>query len=71
MPVEQTEPPPARPAPEFIALVALTMSMVAMSIDSMLPALGDIARELGAAEPNDRQLVLTTFFVGLTGGIAF
>jgi DHA1 family bicyclomycin/chloramphenicol resistance-like MFS transporter len=71
VPVEQSEPPPARPAPEFIALVALTMSIVAMSIDSMLPALGDIARELGAASPNDRQLVLTTFFVGLTGGIAF
>ncbi len=54
--------------PEFVALVALSMSLVAMSIDSMLPALGEVARELGVAAPNDRQLVLTTFFVGLTVG---
>ena len=50
---------------EFIALVALTTSMVAMSIDTMLPALGDIAAELAPSDPNDRQLVLTTFFAGL------
>lgn len=39
-----------------------------MSIDAMLPALGTIASELGAREPNDRQLVLTVFFGGLTAG---
>jgi DHA1 family bicyclomycin/chloramphenicol resistance-like MFS transporter len=48
--------------------MALTMSLVAMSIDSMLPALGEIAAELGADHPNDRQLVLTAFFAGLTAG---
>jgi DHA1 family bicyclomycin/chloramphenicol resistance-like MFS transporter len=53
---------------EFIALVALTTSLVAMSIDTMLPALGAMAQELGAAEPNDRQLVLSTFFLGLSVG---
>jgi DHA1 family bicyclomycin/chloramphenicol resistance-like MFS transporter len=53
---------------EFIALVALTTSMVAMSIDTMLPALGDIASELALSDPNDRQLVLTTFFGGLSVG---
>jgi MFS transporter, DHA1 family, multidrug resistance protein len=58
----------ARSGAEFIALVALTISLVAMSIDSMLPALGDIARELGAPDPNDRQMVLTAFFAGLTVG---
>lgn len=53
---------------EFIALTAMSISLVAMSIDSMLPALGAIATDLGAAGPNDRQLVLTTFFGGLTFG---
>jgi len=53
---------------EFIALVALTTSLVAMSIDSMLPALGDITRDLTPPDPNDRQLVLTVFFGGLSLG---
>jgi len=34
----------------------------------MLPALGSIAADLGARDPNDRQLVLTAFFGGLTIG---
>ena len=59
---------PAPPGLEFIALVALTTSLVAMSIDTMLPALGTMATELGAAHANDRQLVLTTFFGGLSLG---
>jgi DHA1 family bicyclomycin/chloramphenicol resistance-like MFS transporter len=53
---------------EFVALTALTMSLVAMSIDTMLPALGDIAAELAPPDPNDRQLVLTAFFGGLSLG---
>src|SRR5690349_1338805 len=53
---------------EFVALIALSMSLVAMSIDSMLPALPAIAGELGASGPNDRQLVLTIFFAGMTIG---
>jgi DHA1 family bicyclomycin/chloramphenicol resistance-like MFS transporter len=55
----------ARVSAEFVALVALTTSLVAMSIDTMLPALGDIAVDLALADPNDRQLVLTVFFAGL------
>jgi len=58
----------ARPRGEFVALIALTMSLVAMSIDSMLPALPAIAADLHAGDPNDRQLVLTAFFAGLTLG---
>ncbi len=57
-----------RSGAEFIALIALTFSLIAMSIDSMLPALGSIAADLGARDPNDRQLVLTAFFGGLTLG---
>jgi MFS transporter, DHA1 family, multidrug resistance protein len=58
----------AAPRVEFIALVALTTSLVAMSIDTMLPALGTIASELGAAHPNDRQLILSVFFGGMSIG---
>ena len=53
---------------EFIVLVALLNAMVAMSIDTMLPAIGAIAQELGAADPNSRQYIITTFFAGLTLG---
>lgn len=53
---------------EFVALVALTTSLVAMSIDTMLPALGTIASELGAAQANDRQLILSVFFAGMSLG---
>ena len=65
MDVKATPPPPGV---EFIALVALTTSLVAMSIDTMLPALGAMATELGAAHANDRQLVLSAFFGGLSVG---
>lgn len=58
----------ATPGVEFIALVALTTSLVAMSIDTMLPALGAMATELGAARANDRQLILSVFFGGLSLG---
>jgi DHA1 family bicyclomycin/chloramphenicol resistance-like MFS transporter len=53
---------------EFILLVALLNAMVAMSIDTMLPAIGTIAHELGAADPNSRQFIITSFFAGMTIG---
>ena len=53
---------------EFIALVALLTAMVAMSIDTMLPAVGVMANELGAVNPNDRQFIVLGFFAGMTGG---
>jgi MFS transporter, DHA1 family, multidrug resistance protein len=57
----------SRPA-EFIALVAALTAMVAMSIDAMLPAIGIIATELGAQQPNDRHLIILLFFAGLSLG---
>jgi DHA1 family bicyclomycin/chloramphenicol resistance-like MFS transporter len=42
--------------------------MVAMSIDAMLPALGVMASELGAANDNDRQFILLGFFLGNMAG---
>ena len=50
---------------EFVALMALMMSLVALSIDAMLPALPQIAGDLGAESENDRQLVVTTLFLGM------
>lgn len=50
---------------EFVALCALLMSLVAMAIDAMLPALGHIAGDLGVSDTNDVQLVISTIFMGL------
>ena len=56
------------PGREFIVLVALLNAMVAMSIDTMLPAIGLIATELGARHATDQQLIITLFFAGMTIG---
>lgn len=53
---------------EFIAICALLMSVVALSIDVMLPALGELSAAFGIAEGNERQLVIVALFVGLAGG---
>ncbi len=56
---------------EFIPLVALLMSLVALAIDAMLPALPRIGRDLGAPRPNDVQYVVTALFLGLGIGQVF
>lgn len=56
---------------EFVAMMALMTSLVAMSIDTMLPALSDIGAELGVQRVNDNQLVLTMVFLGLSVGQLF
>ncbi len=53
---------------EFIALIAMLTAMVAMSIDTMLPAIGDMAKELGAAHVNDQHYIILGFFGGLMIG---
>ncbi len=53
---------------EFVILMALMSSLVALSIDAMLPALPDIGAELGVVEANDNQLVLSVLFLGLAVG---
>lgn len=50
---------------EFIALMAVMTSIIAFSIDSMLPALPQIGTDLGVANENDRQLVVIILFAGL------
>jgi len=46
-------------------MMALMSAIVALSIDMMLPALGEISGDLGAADDNDRQLVISAVFLGL------
>lgn len=53
---------------EFVALMALMMSLVAMSIDAMLPALAEIGADLGVHQENTSQLIVTMIFLGLAGG---
>jgi DHA1 family bicyclomycin/chloramphenicol resistance-like MFS transporter len=50
---------------EFVALMAALFAIVALSIDSMLPALPEIARALSPDIPNRAQLVVTSFVLGL------
>lgn len=56
---------------EFVALMALSMSLVALAIDAMLPALSQIAIDLNVLRENDRQLVITVLFIGLAIGQIF
>ena len=43
---------------EFVALMAAVMSLGALAIDAMLPALDEIAGSYGVTDPNRRQLVV-------------
>ena len=53
---------------EFIGLIALLISMVALTIDTMLPALPAIGSSLGVADANDTQFVVSLFFLGFAIG---
>ena len=59
---------PAIRGAEFVSLVALLMSLGALSTNAMLPALPIIGRDLGALRPNDVQFVITSVFLGLAIG---
>lgn len=49
---------------EFVALTAALMSLTALGIDAMLPALPAIGAALDVASPNARQFVVTAFVAG-------
>ncbi|WP_235829806.1 multidrug effflux MFS transporter [Frigidibacter oleivorans] len=59
------------PLPEFTAMIALLFATVAFSIDSMLPALPEIAAELVPGDVNRAQLILTAFVFGMGVGTLF
>lgn len=54
--------------PELVALAAAVMALNALAIDMMLPALGQIGAELGAARDNDRQLIIVVYVI--SNGVA-
>jgi DHA1 family bicyclomycin/chloramphenicol resistance-like MFS transporter len=56
---------------EFVVIISLMMSLTALSIDAMLPALPQIGRDLGVQNANDRQLVVSVLFLGLALGQLF
>lgn len=56
---------------EFIAIMAMLFATIAFSIDSMLPALPEIASELSPDNINNAQLVLTSFVLGMGVGTLF
>jgi len=60
--------PPQPRFGEFVTLTALVISLVALSIDIMLPSLQQIAGDLGAPRANDSQLILSALFAGLAAG---
>ncbi len=50
---------------EFVALMASLMSIVALAIDALLPALSIIGRAVNSNETTDNQLLITMIFLGL------
>ena len=59
---------PALRTGEFVPLIALLISLVALAIDTMLPALPAIGEDLGVAHRNDVQFVVTAVFLGMSMG---
>ncbi|MFT4940783.1 MAG: DHA1 family bicyclomycin/chloramphenicol resistance-like MFS transporter [Paraglaciecola sp.] len=53
---------------EFVTLMALMTSLVALSIDSVLPALTQIGMDLGVTDPRQNHLIVSLFFVGMALG---
>ena len=50
--------------PEFVCLIAIMMALNALAIDAMLPALPHIGEDLGVANENTRQWVITAYLLG-------
>ncbi|MBU2978390.1 multidrug effflux MFS transporter [Alteromonas sp. C1M14] len=56
---------------EFVALMALMTSLVALSIDAMLPALMQIGEALNAQDAHEAHLIVSIFFAGMAIGQLF
>jgi len=54
-----------RASPTFLVFLALMTSVIAMTIDAVLPALDGISDDLGFANANERQLIVMLVFVGM------
>jgi len=53
---------------ESVVLLAALMSLNAIGIDAMVPALPQIAHSLGAANANQQQLIVITYMLGFGAG---
>ena len=56
------------PMPEFVVLMAFLMSVVAFSVDAVLPALPSMQLAFGVRQSADMQLVVLVLFVSLSCG---
>jgi len=61
----RTEPSFALSRRELVIMLALTQAFQALAIDSVLPGLGELSRDLKAADPNQGQLVVGLFLIGI------
>ncbi|MDO9085285.1 MAG: multidrug effflux MFS transporter [Anaerolineaceae bacterium] len=59
------------PFVEFVIIISLMMSLMALSIDAMMPALSQIGIDLHVQNANDRQLIISSIFLGLALGQLF
>jgi DHA1 family bicyclomycin/chloramphenicol resistance-like MFS transporter len=53
---------------EFVALMAALMSIAALALDALLPALDLIGQDIGTTSLAQNQLLITLFFLGLGVG---
>lgn len=56
---------------EFVALMAALMSIAALALDALLPALDIIGIDVGTTSIAENQLLITLFFLGLGVGPLF
>jgi len=57
-----------RPQFEFVAIMASLMSIVALTIDALLPAMSTIGRDINSLDPTENQKFITMIFLGLGVG---
>ena len=62
---------PTLPMVEFIALMAMLTSLVALCIDAILPALSIIGDELNSSGSQQNHFLVSIFFVGMAFGQLF
>ena len=67
----QTHAKPSLGIFEFVCLMALMTSLVALSIDAMLPAMNQIGEALGSKSQQQVHLIVTIFFIGMAVGQLF
>lgn len=60
-----------KPSFEFMALMAALMSIVALSIDTLLPAIPNIGQTINSLDPTQNQKLITMIFLGLGVGQLF